>query len=82
MDDNTGKGSQAKKKDGRKKSREVRYLINIFFHILVFQCPICKRPLKAREKMAVHVRSHKLKEPLQCNYPGCNAVRHNFLYES
>ena len=52
-----------------------------FFHILVFQCPICKRTLKAREKMAEHVRSHKLEKSVECTYPGCNAVIQNFKFK-
>ena len=75
MDDNTGKGSQAKKKDGRKGERKVSLFVNNVFHLLVFQCDICKRNLKGKESMAHHVRSHKLDKPLECIYPGCNAVR-------
>ena len=53
----------------------------IFFHTLFFQCPICKRNLKKGEHMSEHMRSHKLEAPLQCNYPGCKTVRHNFKYD-
>ena len=75
MDDNTGKGSQAKKKDGRKGDRKVRLLFNkIHFHMTVFQCDVCNKNLKRGESMSKHARSHKFDIPLQCPYSGCNSV--------
>ena len=51
----------------------------IFFQIILFQCPICNKYPKKGEGLYKHVRSHKMAAPLECTYPGCNAVRGHII---
>ena len=69
------KEARPRRRMEEKEKERLDLLSTTFVHILVFQCDICKQNLKRGERMSHHVRSHKVDKPLECIYPGCNAVR-------